>query len=193
MSFYRNQFDLMLGYVSAAIRNANEAVNSSAEKHDLAADRFFSIFIEYIFFFLHLAYRRIYPLTEEKRCEMLMTQMADLAIRMGIDSKGFFLDEQIKHELYDKCVQDFIVTMSDYGTLPEYIEEKDIIYVCQYGKNRVVTFTADPATHLIDTSTLKQFGPTIYAPDGITVDSNYNVYVCSNSNQGAYSNSVGQR
>lgn len=83
---------------------------------------------------------------------------------------------------------------SSYGTCQwngiEYVEEKGIVYVCQYGKNRVVTFKVNSATNLIDTSTLKQFGPTIYAPDGITVDSNYNVYVCSNSNQGTYPNSV---
>jgi sugar lactone lactonase YvrE len=83
---------------------------------------------------------------------------------------------------------------SSYGTCQwngiEYIEENGIIYVCQYGKNRVVTFKVNATTHLIDTSTLKQFGPTINAPDGITVDSNYNVYVCSNSGQGSYPNSV---
>jgi sugar lactone lactonase YvrE len=83
---------------------------------------------------------------------------------------------------------------SSYGTCQwngiEYIEENGIIYVCQYGKNRVVTFKVNTTTHLIDTSTLKQFGPTINAPDGITVDSNYNVYVCSNSGQGSYPNSV---
>jgi sugar lactone lactonase YvrE len=81
-----------------------------------------------------------------------------------------------------------------YGTCNwngiEYIEEKGFIYVCQYGKNRVVTFKVNAATHLIDTSTMKQFGPAINSPDGITVDSNYNVYVCSNSAQGSYPNSV---
>jgi sugar lactone lactonase YvrE len=83
---------------------------------------------------------------------------------------------------------------SSYGTCNwngiEYIEEKGIIYVCQYGKNRVVSFNVDPSTHLIDTGSLKPFGPAINAPDGITVDSNYNVYVCSNSAQGSYPNSV---
>jgi len=83
---------------------------------------------------------------------------------------------------------------TSYGTCEwngiEYIEERDFVYVCQFGKNRVVTFKVNPATHLIDTSTMKQFGPTIYAPDGITVDSNYNVYVCNNSSQGSYPNSV---
>ena len=83
---------------------------------------------------------------------------------------------------------------TSYGTCEwngiEYIEEKGFVYVCQFGKNRVVTFKVNPATHLIDTGTLKQFGPTIYSPDGITVDSNYNVYVCSNSSQGANPNSV---
>ena len=83
---------------------------------------------------------------------------------------------------------------SSYGTCNwngiEYIEEKGFIYVCQYGKNRVVTFEVNSKTHLIDTSTLKQFGPAINAPDGITVDSDYNVYVCSNSGQGSYPNSV---
>jgi gluconolactonase len=72
----------------------------------------------------------------------------------------------------------------------EYIEEKGIMYVAQYGQNRVVAFDVDPSTHLIDTSTMKQFGPAINSPDGITVDSCYNVYVCSNSGQGPYSNSV---
>jgi sugar lactone lactonase YvrE len=83
---------------------------------------------------------------------------------------------------------------TSYGTCQwngiEYIEEKGIMYVCQYGKNRVVTFKVSPTTHMIDTSTMKQFGPAMYAPDGITVDSNYNVYVCSNSGQGSYPNSV---
>ena len=83
---------------------------------------------------------------------------------------------------------------ASYGTCHwngiEYIEEKGFIYVCQYGKNRVVTFAVNPTTHLIDTSTMKQFGPAINAPDGITVDSDYNVYVCSNSGQGSYPNSV---
>lgn len=64
------------------------------------------------------------------------------------------------------------------------------MYVCQYGRNRVVTFKVNSTTHLIDTSTLQQFGPTMYSPDGITVDSNYNVYVCNNSTQGSYPNSV---
>ncbi len=81
-----------------------------------------------------------------------------------------------------------------YGTCEwngiEYIEEKGFIYVCQYGENRVVTFQVDPTTHVMDTSTMKQFGPAIYGPDGITVDSNYNVYVCNNSGQGQYPNSV---
>ena len=90
--------------------------------------------------------------------------------------------------------KDWNFPASSYGTCQwngiEYIEEKGIVYVCQFGRNRVVTFRVDPATHLIDTSTLKQFGPTMNAPDGITVDSNYNVYVCSNSPQGAYPNSV---
>jgi sugar lactone lactonase YvrE len=72
----------------------------------------------------------------------------------------------------------------------EYIEEKGIIYVCQYGRNRVVTFKVNSTTHMIDTSTLQQFGPTMYSPDGITVDSNYNVYVCNNSTLGLYPNSV---
>ncbi|MBN1128253.1 MAG: SMP-30/gluconolactonase/LRE family protein [Chitinispirillaceae bacterium] len=83
---------------------------------------------------------------------------------------------------------------SSYGTCQwngiEYIEEKNLVYVCQYGRNRVVAFNVNPATHLIDTSTLHQFGPTIYSPDGITVDSNYNVYVCNNSTLGSYPNSV---
>jgi sugar lactone lactonase YvrE len=83
---------------------------------------------------------------------------------------------------------------TSYGTCQwngiEYIEEKGIMYVCQYGRNRVVTFKVNSATHLIDTSTLQQFGPTMYSPDGITVDSNYNVYVCNNSTLGSYPNSV---
>jgi sugar lactone lactonase YvrE len=83
---------------------------------------------------------------------------------------------------------------TSYGTCQwngiEYIEEKGFLYACQYGKNRIVTFKVDAATHVIDTSTLKQFGPAIYSPDGITVDSNYNVYVCNNSGQGSYPNSV---
>ncbi len=83
---------------------------------------------------------------------------------------------------------------SSYGTCHwngiEYIEEKGFIYVCQYGKNRVVTFKVNPQTHLIDTSTMAQFGPTLNNADGITVDEHYNVYVCCNSNQGAYPNSV---
>jgi sugar lactone lactonase YvrE len=83
---------------------------------------------------------------------------------------------------------------ASYGTCQwngiEYIEEKGFIYACQYGKNRVVTFKVNSSTHLIDTGTMKQFGPTIYSPDGITVDSNYNVYVCNNSSQGTYPNSV---
>jgi sugar lactone lactonase YvrE len=83
---------------------------------------------------------------------------------------------------------------TSYGTCQwngiEYIEEKGLIYVCQYGRNRVVTFKVNSTTHLIDTGTLQQFGPTIYSPDGITVDSNYNVYVCNNSTQGTYPNSV---
>ena len=72
----------------------------------------------------------------------------------------------------------------------EYIEEKGFIYACQYGQNRVVTFKVSPTTHMIDTSTIKQFGPTIYSPDGITVDSNYNVYVANNSGSGTYPNSI---
>jgi sugar lactone lactonase YvrE len=83
---------------------------------------------------------------------------------------------------------------TSYGTCQwngiEYIEEKGLIYVCQYGRNRVVTFNVNSTTHMIDTSTLQQFGPTIYSPDGITVDSNYNVYVCNNSTLGTYPNSV---
>jgi len=83
---------------------------------------------------------------------------------------------------------------SSYGNCEwngiEYIEEKGFIYVCQYGKNRVVTYQVNPATHVMDTSTMKQFGPSIYGCDGITVDSNYNVYVCNNSSQGTYPNSV---
>jgi sugar lactone lactonase YvrE len=83
---------------------------------------------------------------------------------------------------------------SSYGTCQwngiEYIEEKGLLYVCQYGRNRVVTFNVNPTTHMIDTSTLQQFGPTMYSPDGITVDSNYNVYVCNNSTLGLYPNSV---
>jgi hypothetical protein len=125
MSFYRNQLDLMIGYISAIIKHANDERNSISERNNLNSDQFFDVFIEYIFFFLHLAYRRIYSLTEEKKSEILMNQMADLTIRAAIDFQGFFLDEEIKHELYDKCVQDFMNAMSDYGKLPEYTKEKD--------------------------------------------------------------------
>jgi len=132
MSFYRNQLDLMIGYLSAVTNHASEASNSIEVQNkevynkELDADQFFGIFIEYIFFFLHLTYRRIYSLMEEREREMCLTQMADLAIRMAIDLKGFFLDEKIKHELYDKCKQDFIIAMSDYGKLPEYTEDEPV-------------------------------------------------------------------
>jgi len=125
MPFYSNQLDLMIGFISAMINHASEETNSIEEKNKLEGDQFFNIFIEYIFFFLHLAYRRIYPLTEERKRDILMTQLADLAIRAAIDSKGFFLDEETKNELYNKYVQDYMITMFDYCKLPEYTKEKD--------------------------------------------------------------------
>ncbi|MGA2508305.1 MAG: SMP-30/gluconolactonase/LRE family protein [Chitinispirillaceae bacterium] len=71
----------------------------------------------------------------------------------------------------------------------EYIEEKGIIYLCQYGQNKVLTFKVSPATHLIDTSTQKTFAA-VTSPDGITVDSLYNVYIASNTTGGAYPESI---
>jgi len=71
----------------------------------------------------------------------------------------------------------------------EYIEEKGIIYLNQYGQNKVLTFKVNPITHLIDTSTQKTFA-TITSPDGITVDSLYNVYVASNTSGGTYPESI---
>ncbi|HKZ22602.1 MAG TPA: hypothetical protein VJ165_05295 [candidate division Zixibacteria bacterium] len=127
MSFYRNRIDLIIGYVFAIIKHASEATNSIEENNKLDAERWWGIFTEHVFFFLHLTYRRIYPLFEEKEREILMTEIADIAIRMVIDSKGFFLEEETKHEIYDKCRQDFITAMSNYGKLPEYTEEKDVV------------------------------------------------------------------
>jgi len=103
-------------------------------------------------------------------------------------------NQHIYFHSHDSSVNKDYNFSTSYGTCQwngiEYIEEKGFMYVCQYGKNRVVTFKVNPATHLIDTSAMKQFGPTIFSPDGITVDSNYNVYVCNNSSTGTYANAV---
>jgi len=126
MSFYRNRLDLMIGYISAVINHASEETNSIEENNKWEGDQFFSVFVEYIFFFLHLTFRRIYPLMEEKERDILMTQIVDLAIRSAIDSKGFFLDEQNKQELYDEWVQDYMGTMAEYGKLREYAEDEPV-------------------------------------------------------------------
>jgi len=71
----------------------------------------------------------------------------------------------------------------------EYIEEKGIMYINQYGQNKVLVVKVNPTTHLMDTSTKKTFA-TVNSPDGITVDSLYNVYVVSNSGSGTYPYSI---
>lgn len=71
----------------------------------------------------------------------------------------------------------------------EYIEEKGVMYLCQYGQNRILSFKVDPVSHQIDTSSKKTFA-VLPSPDGITVDSLYNVYVACNSTSGPYSESI---
>jgi gluconolactonase len=61
----------------------------------------------------------------------------------------------------------------------EYIEEKGMIYLCQWGRNRVVACPVS-ANGIVDTAGQRTFA-TVNGPDGITVDANYNVYIASNS------------
>ncbi len=118
----------------------------------------------------------------------------DLSFASNGDLYFTSFNQHIFFQSKDGTVKKDLNFPTSYGTCEwngiEYIEEKGFIYVCQYGKNRVVTFQVNPATHLIDTSTMKQFGPSIYGCDGITVDSNYNVYVANNSSTGTYANSI---
>ncbi len=71
----------------------------------------------------------------------------------------------------------------------EYIQEKGIIYVNAYGQNQVFTFKVDATTHLMDTSTKKLFA-SVTSPDGITIDSLYDVYIASNTSGGTYPESI---
>jgi gluconolactonase len=61
----------------------------------------------------------------------------------------------------------------------EYLEERGIIYLCQWGQNRVMVCNVG-ANGAVDTASKRVF-VTVNGPDGITVDSLYNVYVASNS------------
>jgi gluconolactonase len=61
----------------------------------------------------------------------------------------------------------------------EYVEEEGILYVCMYGRNRVVICDVD-ASGAIDTASQRLF-VTVASPDGITIDANRNVYIASNS------------
>jgi gluconolactonase len=61
----------------------------------------------------------------------------------------------------------------------EYIEEKGIIYINEWGLNKVIVCKVS-ANGVVDTANKKTFC-NINGPDGITIDSNYNVYIASNS------------
>jgi len=61
----------------------------------------------------------------------------------------------------------------------EYLEEKGIIYLCQWGLNKVIKCKVS-TDGVVDTANKITFC-TINGPDGITVDANYNVYIASNS------------
>ena len=61
----------------------------------------------------------------------------------------------------------------------EYLEEKDILYVCQWGQDRVVKYRVN-ANREVDINSASTFAQ-IAGPDGITIDENYNVYIASNN------------
>src|SRR5690606_5754242 len=61
----------------------------------------------------------------------------------------------------------------------EFLEEKNILYVCQWGQNRVMKYTVN-INREVNTNNGVVFA-NIAGPDGITVDKNYNVYIASNS------------
>jgi gluconolactonase len=61
----------------------------------------------------------------------------------------------------------------------EYVEEEGIVYVCMYGKNKVVIYNVG-ANGAVDTSSQRLF-VSVNSPDGITIDANRNVYIASNS------------
>ena len=80
---------------------------------------------------------------------------------------------------------DSVITAYNYfsGQSPngiEYIEEKSILYVNMSTQARVCAFQV-AANRTVDTGSRRNFVTNVNTPDGITVDSNYNVYVAANS------------
>lgn len=61
----------------------------------------------------------------------------------------------------------------------EYIEEKGILYACQWGQNKVLKYSVNENRE-VNTNNPVTFA-SIAGPDGITVDENYNVYIASNN------------
>lgn len=61
----------------------------------------------------------------------------------------------------------------------EYLEEKGVIYICQWGQNKVIKCNVN-AHGVVDTANKKTF-VNVNGPDGLTVDADYNVYIASNS------------
>ncbi len=82
----------------------------------------------------------------------------------------------------DSVITTFTLTNQDPNGI-YYVEEKNKLYVNLWSQNKVVVYTVG-ANHAVNTASEKTFC-SVGGPDGIKVDSEYNVYVASNTSTGS--------
>jgi hypothetical protein len=116
-AFYRSQYELMLGFVLSLVRHSNEAVSVMEDDHELDAEGSFTAYMEHVYFFLQLLDRAVAKTIIENQGDSVIDLVADLAIRVAIDARGFFLPEENKVTIYQQCCGEYRMVREAYRSL----------------------------------------------------------------------------